>query len=128
MRSITQLSWKKLVLVITFFLAGCNDLIIKDDGHVTVGLDDCEGVAFQILVKQAGKPSTSTVVKVDDGELAFDVKKAGYDFAKDITIEAMAVGPGAGDCGIQGVRVFNGKAEPTGIKDHKVSLGDFKKR
>ena len=128
MRFFTRYSWKAFVLLVTFILAGCNDLIIKDDGQVTVGLDDCEGVSFQILVKQTGRPNTSAVVKVDDGELEFDVGKAGYDFDGDITIEAMAIGPGAEACGIDGVRVFNGKAEPVGIGDHKVSLGDFKKR
>ncbi len=123
-----KLQWKIFALLVALFLSGCNDMIIKDDGQVKLGLEDCEGVSFQILVKQNGKQNTNATVKVEDGELEFDVKKADYDFKRNITVEVMAVGTGAGDCGIKGVLVFNGKAEPVGIGDHKISLGDFKKR
>ncbi len=121
---------KRHIAVPMFLLlaTACGDLIIRDDGKVKLGLEECDGVSFQILVKQSGKPNTSKVVKVEDGELEFDVSSAGYDFDRQITVQIMAVGSGAEACGISGVLEFNGTAESTGIGDHKISLGDFKER
>ncbi|MCP3940509.1 MAG: hypothetical protein GY710_03390 [Desulfobacteraceae bacterium] len=128
MNTFSKLRRITLILFIALLLSGCDDLIIKDDGQVTLGLDDCDGVSFQILVKQSGKTNTNTTVKVEDGELEFDISKAKYDFGNNITVEVMAIGPGADDCGISGVLIFNGKAEPVGIGNRKISLSDFKKK
>lgn len=119
------------VLYTTSVLCGCGDLIIRDDGQVTLGLEDCEGVAFTIIVNQAGKPSsTHTAVRVEDGELEVDVRESGFDFDNPISVEVTAVGSGAEDCGIAFNQVleFNGTAEPEGFRDHKISLGDFQPR
>lgn len=119
----------RLCLVLcTCCLLACDDLIINDDGQVRLGLEDCENVAFTILVKQRGKPNVRDTKKVEDGVLELDVADGDYDFSKPIQVEVMAVGPGAEACGIDGVRVFDGTATPVGVGDHKISLGDFTKR
>jgi hypothetical protein len=110
------------------FLMACDDLIINDEGQVSLGLEDCENVAFTILVKQQGKPNVSDTKQVKDGVLALDVADGKFDFSRPIQVEVMAVGPGAEACGIDGVRVFDGTATPVGVGDHKISLGDFTKR
>lgn len=126
-----KIKCKFLVLFFAVLLSGCNDLIIKDDGQVSVGLEDCEGVTFAIVVGQSGRSDTSyPAVQVEDGVLDFDVENAGLDFDRAINITITAVGPGAQACGIayRETLVFNGMADAVGIGDHKISLSDFNRR
>lgn len=122
--------WKFFILLFVLLLSACDDLIIKDDGKITLGLEDCEGVAFMINVNQGSKNVHRGDVKVEDGVLQLDVSKGNFDFDKTIKVEVHAVGPGAQACGIafSETLVFNGIAEPVAVKDHKISLSDFKKR
>ncbi len=126
-----KLKWKALMLFFAILLlAGCDDLIIKDDGQVAVGLEDCEGVFFNLYVRQSGKVLGPITAEVEDGMLEFDVRKEKLDFDKPINIELWAIGTGAQACGIayRDPLVFNGTADPVGIRDHKISLSDFKKK
>ncbi len=123
------------IIVLLFMVVGCASIEVTDDGAAEVGLDDCEGVAFSIIVEQSPPPGNPyprqevhNPVVAKDGILKFKLRNPDiFDFAGRFEVTLVVSGQDSEECPLHGYKwTFEGVLQKNG-STYSVDLEEFTK-